>query len=72
MVLGVGPGPFFGLAAVSWHPSRRIDGIEPKRPFDRHVACRIEGFSEDLRFIMRPVFLVALGFEVTAHAGRSR
>ena len=71
MVLGVGPGPFFGLSAVARLPSRRIDGIEPKFAFDRHVACRTLGCAEDGRFIMLPAFLAALGFGVSVRAGRS-
>ena len=60
------------LLALFWRLLRCVYGVEPKPSCDRRGERRVGEQAEDGRIIMRPAFLVALGFGVSGRAGRSR
>jgi len=67
--IGVPLGAFAGFALSLAMVSFIENGVEPKPISDRHLERRIAEQAEDGLFIMRPAFLVALGFGASARAG---
>ena len=71
-VFGILAGTFVGFLALVLILSRQENGVKPKPISDRHFERRMEGRAEDVQLIMRPAFLVALGFGASVRAGRSQ